>query len=387
MGKRSTGARDTSQINTPPVDRLPIQTEVHPWSERLIRNALLAEYDRGGQTFFVHNRIQSIHAVKGMLERLAPGLRFAVAHGRMKERDLERVMIDFMQGESDVLVTTMIIESGLDIPNVNTLIVNRADMFGLAQLYQLRGRIGRSSRQAYAYLLVPPLLKMNPSARRRLTTLTELTDLGSGLKVAMRDLEIRGAGNLLGAQQSGFINAVGFDLYSRMLNEAVRTVRGEAVEVPEAGPEVKVEFKGPALIPAEYIDDSDLRYSFYRRIAEAGEVREVDLIEEELADRFGVPPRRTRNLLDIARLKILGRGLRFSRIEISKTALTADLKLPPDPGDSRALIGRLVAQAAPEPVEFRMGKELSLVYRFNSQERLKQARKFLLHLAREGIFR
>lgn len=381
------GAKDTSQINTPPVDRLPIQTEVYPWSEQIIRDAILREVDRQGQVFFVHNRIQSIYAIKSLLERLVPGLNYAVGHGQMKERELEKVMYEFMHGRYDVLISTMIIESGLDIPNVNTMIVNRADMFGLAQLYQLRGRIGRSNRQAYAYLLTPPKLVMTPDARRRLTTLSELTELGSGFKVAMRDLEIRGAGNLLGAQQSGFINAVGFDLYTSMLEEAVKKLKKDDLdkEEPEVDEEVRVDFKGPAILPASYIDNSDLRYYFYRSLARALDNKEIDQIEEEMIDRFGEFPDQTRNLLNISRLKIMGRILRFNRIMVSKKFMLATLDLPDDPADSQKYIGKLVAQADPETVEFKTGKNVDLVYRINSVDPLKQSRKFLLHLTRKGI--
>ncbi|HHE46247.1 MAG TPA: transcription-repair coupling factor, partial [Bacteroidetes bacterium] len=265
-----TGARDTSLINTPPVDRLPVQTEVHNWSEELIRDAILREIDRQGQVFFLHNRVKSIHSVKNLLERLVPELRYGVAHGQLPEKKLERVIADFLRGRYDVLVTTMIIESGIDMPNVNTLIVNRADCFGLAQLYQLRGRIGRSNRQAYAYLLTPPGLSITSEARRRLATITELTELGSGMKVAMRDLEIRGAGNLLGAQQSGYINTVGFDMYTRLLNEEISRLKDEpAPTEPSPDEEITIDFNDPAIIPTDYIDDGDLRYDFYRRLAEA----------------------------------------------------------------------------------------------------------------------
>ncbi|MFH0765036.1 MAG: transcription-repair coupling factor [Calditrichota bacterium] len=380
------GARDTSQINTPPVDRLSIQTEVHPWNEEVIKYAILREVDRQGQVFFVHNRIQSIPAVQGMLERLAPGLRYAVAHGRMKERELEKVMFGFTHGKYDVLVTTMIIESGLDIPNANTLIVNRADRFGLAQLYQLRGRIGRSSRQAYAYLLTPPRLVMTLEARKRLSTLTELTDLGSGMKVAMRDLEIRGAGNLLGAEQSGHINAIGFDLYTKMLEETVREVKGGAEETLSVDEwEIKIDFDGPALLPAGYIDDSDLRYFFYRKLAEAKNLEAIDRIQEELTDRFGNLPIPARNLLDVARLKLLSRLARFNRLNVAKKSLTAALSLPPDPADGQRYIGNLVLRADPETVEFRMIQNPEMIYRLNSPDYLKQACLFLRHVTREGI--
>ncbi len=382
------GAWDSSQINTPPVDRLSIQTEVHAWSEDLIRNAILREVDRNGQVFFLHNRIDSIYAVKGMLERLAPGLSYGIAHGQMPERQLEKVMFDFMHGRYDVLVTTIIIESGLDIPNANTLIVNRADKFGLAQLYQIRGRIGRSSRQAYAYLLTPPKMSVSNTALRRLSTLTELTDLGSGMKVALRDLEIRGAGNILGSQQSGFINAVGFELYTRMLNETVRRFRNEEVVAPlqEDTRDVKIDWSGPALLPADYIDDSDLRFGFYRRIAGMSQTAEVDQLEEELKDRFGKIPEPAGNLLTLARLKVLCRLADFSKIRVGLKNLTATFDLPPDPKVAQHRLVMLVSQAAPETIELRMTNPPQLIHPLNSRKSLPEAERFLRHILREGIF-
>ena len=380
------GARDTSLINTPPMDRLPVQTEVHGWSEDLIKESVLREVDRHGQVFFVHNRVQSINSVRNMIERLVPGLRYAVAHGQMPEKELEKVVSDFLRYRYDVLVTTMIIESGIDMPNVNTLIVNRADRFGLAQLYQLRGRIGRSNRQAYAYLMTPPRLVMTVDARRRLATISELTELGSGMKVAMRDLEIRGAGNLLGAQQSGYINAVGFDLYSRMLEEEVGRLKEKAEQKPPpVEEEIHVEYDGPALFTGDYIDDVDLRYDFYRRLSSFTEIEEVDQLLEELTDRFGLPPRQARNLIELTRLKILCRTADISKLYVNREYLIASLNLPSDPTESQRAVGRLVAAADPEQVEFRLSEPVELIYRFNSGERLQKARKFLQRITRQGI--
>lgn len=375
------GARDTSQINTPPVDRLPIITEIHSWSEELIRDAVLQEIDRNGQVFFLHNRVESIFGIKGLIERLTPGVRCAVAHGQMPGGQLEKIMIDFMNQLYDVLICTTIIESGIDIPNTNTLIVNRADKFGLAQLYQLRGRIGRSNRQAYAYLLTPPRMEMTGDARRRLATLAELTELGSGMKIALRDLEIRGAGNLLGAEQSGFINAVGFDLYSKLLEEAVQEVRGEQSAETILPPEdTQIDFDGSALIPGEYIEDGDIRYDFYRKIGSAISSDQIESITEELYDRYGNLPAQTRNLIDLMRLKILGRKLYFSKIKLNDAYLTAVLKLPDDPTESQKIIGSIVAHADPEPVEFRMVNGVEMVYRYPKGDSLREALRFLQRL-------
>jgi transcription-repair coupling factor (superfamily II helicase) len=380
------GARDTSQINTPPIDRLPINTEVHAWSEELIRDALLQEVDRQGQAFFLHNRVESIHGIKGMVDRLVPGIRSVVAHGQMPEGHLEKVMIDFLNQRYDVLICTTIIESGIDIPNANTLIVNRADKFGLAQLYQLRGRIGRSSRQAYAYLLTPPRMEITGHARKRLATLTELTELGSGMKIAMKDLEIRGAGNLLGAEQSGFINAVGFDLYTKLLEEAVLEIKGDKSRDLELGDEdIQIEYDGPALIPSEYIDEGDIRYDFYRRIASSTLMNEIDEISEELFDRFGPLPVETRNLIDILRLKIMCRRLSFTRLRLHDSYLQAGLALPGQPDEAQRIIGRLVSLADPEQVEFRMAAGVELLYRYPKGDSISQAKRFLQRLTREGI--
>jgi transcription-repair coupling factor (superfamily II helicase) len=379
------GARDTSQINTPPQSRLPVQTEIHNWSEELIRDAIYREMDRQGQAFFVHNRVQSIKAVQGMLQRVAPGVKYAVAHGQMPERDLERVMIEFLDQKWDVLVTTMIIESGLDMPNVNTLLVNRADRFGLAQLYQLRGRIGRSNRQAYAYLLTPPRLAMTSEARKRLATLAELTELGSGLKVALRDLEIRGAGNLLGAEQSGFINAVGFDLYARMLEEAVAEIRDERPLAEELQIQTQVEIAAPALFPADYIEDGDLRYDLYRRLAQASRVAQVDALSGEIQDRFGPLPAPAWNLLQVAAVKLLGQAVGFRRISLNDAVLTAELVLPLDPSSRQLYIGRLVAASAPDQVEFRAHDQVELVHRLKSGNILLQTRNFLQRLEENHI--
>lgn len=381
------GARDTSQINTPPIDRLPIQTEVYSWSEKLIKDAILREVDRNGQVFFVHNRVQSILAVKGMLERIVPGINYGVAHGQMPERQLEKIMFEFMHGRYDVLITTMIIESGLDIPNANTLIVNRADRFGLAQLYQLRGRIGRSNRQAYAYLLTPPKLTVAGLARKRLSTLTELTDLGSGFKIAMRDLELRGAGNLLGAQQSGFINAIGFSLYTRILNDVIQKLKGEAPSrsAKSESEEIKIEFIGPALFPSTYIEDSDTRYNFYKKLSNVKDISEIDEIENELVDRFGSIPEKADNLLSLARIKAMGRILNFSRIMFRQTYLSCQIDLPSDLTESQKILGKIVSQAAPEQIEFKMGKKVEIIHRYKLKDHLKASLKFLRHLSRKGI--
>src|SRR5207244_3005259 len=281
------GVRDMSVIETPPVDRLPIETVVRRFNRAVIKEALERELARGGQVFFVHNRVQSLPSMARFVRELVPDARVIMAHGQMDERELEGAMVRFVDGQADVLVSTAIVESGLDIPASNTIIVNRADRFGLAQLYQLRGRVGRERQQAYAYLLVPADGRVDEQAQRRLRALQELTELGSGFKLAMRDLEIRGAGNLLGAQQHGHIAAVGYDLYSKLLAEAVRELAGHSTAAP-VDPVISVAVEG--FLSDEYVPEVNQRLALYKRLAGAASDAEVADLRAELADRFGPPP-------------------------------------------------------------------------------------------------
>lgn len=318
------GIRDMSLISTPPKDRLPIVTEVAPFGERIIIEAVEEELERRGQVFFVHNRIASIYAVARMIRRLIPGIRLAVAHGRMPERELETVMLDFIEKRYDCLVATMIIESGLDLPNVNTLIVHRADRLGLAQLYQLRGRVGRSEKRAFAYLLTPPFHLLTQEALKRLRTIEEFTELGSGFQIALRDLEIRGAGNLLGVEQSGYMDAVGFDLYTRLVDEAVLELKQEKGE-PEPKPfggECRVDIDLPAYFPETYIEDENLRVNLYRRLSAVREEKEIAAFSNELKDRFGPIPEDAKRLIEIAGWRLLGQTSGVKRIIIKSRTLT-----------------------------------------------------------------
>ncbi len=295
-----TGARDMSVIDTPPEDRFPVTTFVKPYDENIIASAVRRELNRQGQAFFVHNRVDSIDYAAERVRRLIPGARVAVSHGQMGERQLERVMAEFHERRSDVLVSTTIIESGLDMPNVNTLIVDRADKLGLSQLYQLRGRVGRSDRRAYAYFLYPPEISLSPTQLRRLKTIAEFTDLGSGFRVALRDLEIRGAGNVLGAEQHGFINEVGFELYASLLQDAVAGLKGEVIKKHV---EVKINLPVEAYIPESYIGQEPLRIDAYKKIAQVAEDGDADRLRGEFKDRFGELPDVVENLLLIAQLK------------------------------------------------------------------------------------
>jgi len=278
------GIRDLSIIETPPVDRLAIQTYVTRYDERLIRDAILRELERGGQVFFLHNRVETIERLALKLADLVPEAKMAVAHGQMRPRELEKVMVEFFENKTQVLVCSAIIESGLDFPNANTIIINRADQFGLAQLYQLRGRVGRSHRHAYAYLLIPGEKAITPDAEKRLRALQEIDGLGGGFKLALHDLEIRGAGNLLGAQQSGQITAVGFELYTEMMENAVKELKGEAI-LPEVEPEIRLGIA--AYFPDDFIPDANQRLYFYKRLASLRNVQELAELKEEIRDRFG----------------------------------------------------------------------------------------------------
>jgi len=302
-----TGIRDLTVIETPPLDRQAIRTYVMRFDENVVREAVLRELRRGGQAFFVHNRVETIEGMADRLRALVPEVRIGIGHGQMKEHQLEKVMLSFMQHEFDVLLCTAIIESGLDIPNANTIFIDRADTFGLAQLYQLRGRVGRSPAQAYAYLLVPGAQMLTREARQRLAVLEHLDELGGGFKIAAHDLEIRGAGNLLGKQQSGHITAVGFELYTQMMEQAVQELRGEPVET-DLEPEIAIGV--PAYIPETWLDDVNQRLVWYKRLAAMKRPEERVLLAEEMTDRYGPPPAIVETLLDVMdlrrRLKALG---------------------------------------------------------------------------------
>lgn len=370
------GARDMSIIETPPKDRLPIHTEIVAFSEERIAEAILREIDRGGQVYFVHNRVQSIFTIKEFLERLVPQVRFGVGHGQMPERELEKVMLDFMDRKYDCLISTMIIESGLDIPSVNTLIVNRADRMGLAQLYQLRGRVGRSNQRAYAYLFIPSWKALRKPAARRLRAIEEFSDLGSGFHISMRDMEIRGAGNLLGAQQHGHITAIGFDMYCRLLDEAVREIKGEEI-VPGFEPDVQTSVS--AYIPDEYIPDANQKMSFYQRMGEARQSVELLAIEEELRDRFGDMPDPTSALLDSIHVKLLARQLGIHTLTVGQEMVVRFL---PERTLQREDVERMV-NASPLPLQFFLGEEARVEVELegNSPEnRLRCAKNVLMSL-------
>jgi transcription-repair coupling factor (superfamily II helicase) len=325
------GIRDISVIETPPEGRRPVKTYVGEYDEELVKQAIMREKQRGGQAFFVHNRVDSIDETAERLRGLCPGVTFEVAHGQLDEKDLEQRMLGFLRGDADVLIATSIIESGIDIPQANTLIVERSDLFGLAQLYQIRGRVGRSRERAYAYLLYPAHASLTEEAMKRMSALSDYTELGAGFKIAMRDLEIRGAGNLLGDEQSGHVAALGFELYMQMLDEAVQ----EAAESPDGDERepVRLDVNVDAYIPADYIEYEQAKIDVHRRIAGAREVADLGMLREELEDRFGEVPQPVLNLLALqqARIKLGQAGARAVSFRGGRLAVT-----PVDLDDARA---------------------------------------------------
>jgi transcription-repair coupling factor (superfamily II helicase) len=320
------GIRDMSVIETPPKDRLAIQTNVVKFDASVIVRALRHEMERGGQIYFVHNRVESIYSMANLLQRLVPDARIVIGHGQMAEDALERAMLDFMAHKYDVLLATTIVENGLDIANANTMIINRADRYGLSQLYQLRGRVGRSDRAAYAYLLIPPEEALSPVARKRLTAIKEFSDLGSGFRVAALDLEIRGAGNLLGGEQSGTIDAVGFEMYMKLLEETIRELKGEDLEDDiRATVNLKVDFR----LDEGYVPDMNQRLMIYRRIAGARSEDEIGRIVDEVRDRYGPLPTQVLNLADFARIRVLADSLGVETIDRADS--TVAIKFRPKP--------------------------------------------------------
>ncbi|MBU1882510.1 DEAD/DEAH box helicase, partial [bacterium] len=385
-------ARDMSLIKTAPQDRLPIETEIAPFSEELIIEAIIREVDRGGQVYFVHNRVQSIVPIKDMLQRWMPEARFVVAHGQMPERLLEETMTDFLIKKYDVLVSTMIIESGLDLPNVNTMIINRADRFGLAQLYQLRGRIGRSNRQAYAYLLTPPKLSVSDPARKRLEAIRDCSYLGAGFQLAMHDLEIRGAGDIFGAKQSGFIHAVGFDLYQKMLTESVLELKqdsnlgvdSEDEQLTKTALEPKIDFPFDAYLPTDYVELPEHRVDLYRKLSGVTSHLELQSMVEEIIDRYGAPPRQARALFDLIEIKLGASLAGTPRLVIDENYFMAEVGQNDGEGWSQRL-AQLIQNLQGIPVEFAGNDPPEIIYRWkelnNWKEKIAYTKKLLRKIA------
>jgi transcription-repair coupling factor (superfamily II helicase) len=354
------GLRDLSLITTAPVDRRAVRTIVTRWDDHLLKEAIQRELGRGGQTFFVYNRIEGLYERAHAISALVPQARVAVAHGQMPEAALERTMTDFVDGAYDVLCSTAIIESGLDIPRANTMIIDRADNFGLAQLYQLRGRVGRSKERAYCYLVTPPPAQMTEEARARIEALERFSQLGSGFSVASLDMELRGAGDVLGAEQSGTLGAVGFDLFLHMLQEAVAELRGEPI-VHEVATEMSLDVEH--YLPDDYIEDVGLRLSFYKRFSSAEDEQEVVDLGSEMEDRFGPPPKPAMQLVRAMRLRPALRDLKVLGCEASARRVALHLRedTPLDPAKVMGLVAR---RASP----WKLSPDMKLVRRFDVDE-------------------
>jgi transcription-repair coupling factor (superfamily II helicase) len=325
------GIRDLSIIQTPPLDRQAIQVVLARFGKRVIREAIVHELNRGGQVFFVHNRVQGIERMAEFVRNLVPEAKVGIAHGQLGEEEIEDVMERFISGELHVLVTTTIIESGIDIPRANTIIINRADRFGLADLYQIKGRVGRSREKAYAYLLTPDDELLSETARRRLRAIQELSELGAGFRVAARDLESRGAGNLLGKQQSGHIASVGIDLYTQMMEDALAEMRGEEAATE---PDTQINLRASAFLPEDYIADVSLRLAAYKEVSSVVDEAQLRDVREALRDRYGELPEPAGNLLEIMSVKLLAKEARVARIDAGRDSVTItfapDATISPD---------------------------------------------------------
>jgi transcription-repair coupling factor (superfamily II helicase) len=324
------GARDLSVINTPPPNRHPVTTEVHVFNETLIRDAINYEVSRGGQVFFIHNRVQDIHDIAGMIQKLCPDIRISVGHGQMDGDKLEEILINFIEGDTDLLIATTIIESGLDISNANTIIINNAHYFGLSDLHQMRGRVGRSNKKAFCYLLAPPLTVLTPEARQRLKAIEEHSDLGSGFHVAMRDLDIRGAGNLLGGEQSGFISEIGFEMYHKILDEAIQELK--ETEFKDLFPEdeereyvrdCQIDTDLEMRIPDNYVNNIAERLSLYKELDDINQEEKLIAFGEQLRDRFGPVPPQVFELMHTIRLRWKAKHLGFEKIVLKNRTLKA----------------------------------------------------------------
>ena len=351
-----TGVRDISVIETPPEERYPIQTYVVEQNDQLIRDAIIREISRGGQVYFVYNRVEDIDKMAGYVQNLVPEAKVSVAHGRMTERELENEMIDFMNNEKNVLVCTTIIETGIDIQNVNTIIVYNADKMGLSQLYQLRGRVGRSNRIAYAYLLYTKDKILTEVAEKRLKALKDFTELGSGFKIAMRDLEIRGAGNMMGSSQHGHMATIGYDLYCRMLEDTIKLIKGDIDKEPI---ETTVDLKVDAYIPSNYIEDEMQKISIYKKIAALETMEEYMDIKEELEDRYSEIPQPVYNLMDIAYIKSKAKMLFIE--EIKETPKEIIFKFAKD-DESYKNVFKEILMKYKDSVLLKFGEEPSFVF-------------------------
>jgi transcription-repair coupling factor (superfamily II helicase) len=336
--------RDMSVIETPPRDRLAINTQVVQFSEGVIKSAIELELSRNGQVFFIHNRVQTIEAIAAHVQKIVPNARIVIGHGQMSEKDLEKVMLDFVDYKYDVLIATTIIENGIDIPRANTIIINRADNYGLSQLYQLRGRVGRSSRRAYSYLLIPGEQELTQIAKRRLSAIREFSDLGAGFRIAALDLELRGAGNILSGQQSGHMDSLGFDLYTKMLNRTIQELRGEEIEDETS---VSLNLGVDVSIPNDYINETSQRLRTYKRISSTETEEDLRQIYVEIQDRYGKLPDSVENLFEYARLRQLAEDMHIVSVDKAKdgVAIKLDEKSQVDPAKLMQLVEEVEGSA------------------------------------------
>ena len=326
-------ARDLSVIKTPPPNRQPVDTQLVGFNEEIFRDAIMYEMQRGGQVYIIHNRVQSLKDIAGMVQRLVPDARVAIGHGQMDGKELEAVLLDFIDGRYDVFVSTTIIESGLDVPNANTILINDAQNFGLADLHQMRGRVGRSNRKAFCYLVAPPLSVLTDEARKRLQAIEQFSDLGSGFNIAMKDLEIRGAGNLLGAEQTGFMMDIGFETYQKILNEAIEELKEtdfkdlfedqKSGEVKSYVSDVQIDSDLQIMFPDEYIESSEERLLLYKELADIETETDLQTFKNNLIDRFGKLPIEAENLLESIQLKWISKKLGFERLVMKNGVLLA----------------------------------------------------------------
>ncbi len=381
------GVRDYSLLNTPPRERQPVETCVMEFKEALVREAILRELDRGGQIYFVHNRIESIGILLEKLEHLVPEARFSVGHGQMQGSELERVMLGFFHHEYDVLLSTAIVESGLDNPNANTILINRADTFGLSQLYQLRGRVGRSNRRAFAILLTPPYRQLNILAVQRLNALERHSHYGGGYEIALRDLEIRGSGNLFGTEQSGHIANIGYKLYTRILKETLEEIQGASEERAPVYPKPDVKIELEMLIPDDYVSDPNERVSLYRRIATASETNTLQKLHGELRDRFGRPPQEVLQLLNGKRVQVLGQALGVRHLVVKSQKAQGDFHSEMVAQNSPALIARLSQAISKSGLSVEIFNNATLPFVISIPEKsnsLDELRRFLEALEPAG---
>jgi len=368
------GIKDISVIQTPPEDRLAITTQLSSFNDQIIRQAILNEFKRDGQIYFVHNHVKGIYPMANHLAKLVPEVRFAVAHGQMKEKELEEVMYAFMRHEIDCIVCTTIIESGLDIPSANTIIINRADKMGLAQMYQLRGRVGRSDKQAYAYLLIPGEEIITRNAQRRIKALMDFSELGSGFKIAMNDLQIRGGGNIIGAEQSGHIAAIGYELYLNMMEEAIASMKGEKVD-KKVDPEISIPVS--AIIPETYCPDNNERLFLYRRISSISDPDEIKTMKDELQDRFGPFPQEVNNLFRIIEIKKILKSMDIIKLEGTEKNLALTFSK-----DAEIDVSALISIVSENSSTYRLTPEMKLIikYTMNGKDTISAAKNALLRL-------